>query len=158
MSVVAARVHPNGIVEIGADTQAMAGHEALTDFPKLHHYGTSAIGSAGSAEEWQCLHEFAQNNPLTDKNRESILTFLGAFRQTRADELQNSYLIAISGTLWQVGDMNAIRLTHGAIGSGGIYARTALTAGMSVEKALQIACKKDPYCGLPIAIYKVRKV
>ncbi len=37
-----------------------------------------------------------------------------------------------------------------AIGSGAALAMGAMEAGASAKKAVEIACKRDPYCGLPV--------
>jgi ATP-dependent protease HslVU (ClpYQ) peptidase subunit len=42
-----------------------------------------------------------------------------------------------------------------AIGSGGPGAMYAMDAGASAKKAVEIACKRDPYCRLPLVALKL---
>lgn len=60
--------------------------------------------------------------------------------------------------VWSQGDPEPERVEAPfyAIGSGGKAARAAMFMGASVEQAVEVACKVDPYSALPLQILKLK--
>ena len=76
------------------------------------------------------------------------------------DEPRFGFLIAVGGEVFDIADDFAVSLTSTGfygIGSGSSLAIGALEAGASVEKALEIASKHDPYTAPPFLFIEQEK-
>jgi ATP-dependent protease HslVU (ClpYQ) peptidase subunit len=77
------------------------------------------------------------------------------------EESRFAFLIAINGEVFDVADDFAVSLTSSGfygVGSGSSLAIGALEAGATIEKALQIASKHDPYTAEPFVFLEQKKI
>jgi ATP-dependent protease HslVU (ClpYQ) peptidase subunit len=77
------------------------------------------------------------------------------------DEPRFAFLIAIAGEVFDIADDFAVSLTSSGfygVGSGSSLAIGALEAGASIEKALEIAGRHDPYTAAPFLYIEQKKV
>jgi ATP-dependent protease HslVU (ClpYQ) peptidase subunit len=75
------------------------------------------------------------------------------------DEAKFSFLVAIGGEIFEIADDFSVCLDSKGfygVGSGSGYAIGALSAGATIEKALQISADNDAYTSAPF-IYKTQK-
>jgi ATP-dependent protease HslVU (ClpYQ) peptidase subunit len=77
------------------------------------------------------------------------------------DEPKFAFLIAIGGEVFDIADDFAVSLTSSGfygVGSGSSLAIGALEAGASIEYALEIAARHDPYTAAPFLYIEQKKV
>jgi ATP-dependent protease HslVU (ClpYQ) peptidase subunit len=77
------------------------------------------------------------------------------------DEPRFAFLIAVGGEVFDIADDFAVSLTLSGfygVGSGSSLAIGALEAGASVEYALEIAGRHDPYTAAPFLYIEQKKV
>jgi len=77
------------------------------------------------------------------------------------DEPRFAFLIAVAGEVFDIADDFAVSLTSSGfygVGSGSSLAIGALEAGASVEYALEIASRHDPYTAAPYLYLEQKKV
>jgi ATP-dependent protease HslVU (ClpYQ) peptidase subunit len=77
------------------------------------------------------------------------------------DETRFAFLIAIGGEVFDIADDFAVSLTSTGfygVGSGSSLAIGALEAGASIQEALEIASKHDPYTAEPFLYTNQKKV
>ena len=77
------------------------------------------------------------------------------------DEPRFAFLIAVGGEVFDIADDFAVSLSSSGfygVGSGSSLAIGALEAGASVEYALEIAARHDPYTAAPFLLLEQKKV
>jgi ATP-dependent protease HslVU (ClpYQ) peptidase subunit len=77
------------------------------------------------------------------------------------DEPRFALLIAVGGEVFDIADDFAVSLSSSGfygVGSGSSLAIGALEAGATIEKALEIASKHDPYTAAPFLYLNQKKV
>jgi len=81
--------------------------------------------------------------------------------EEKGDETKFSFLIAVGGEVFDIADDFAVSLTDTGfygVGSGSSLAIGALEAGASIEDALTIASRHDPYTAAPFLYMEQKKV
>jgi len=76
------------------------------------------------------------------------------------DDTKFAFLIAVGGEVFDISEDFAVSLTSTGfygVGSGSSLAIGALEAGATLEEALIIASKHDPYTGEPFLFYEQKK-
>jgi len=149
-------------VQIGCDSQATGPADKIQmEQPKVFTNNGAIYGIAGMAllaneMRYGDLPEPPQDMDETDRwmTREVIPAIRAIIEEIAPKRGEDDYemhlLVVANGRAYEVGS-NAgwIRNTAGvyAIGSGGPFAAGAISAGASMQQALEIAAKHDPYTG-----------
>ena len=81
--------------------------------------------------------------------------------EDKDDDPRFAFLIAVGGEVFDIADDFAVSMTSSGfygVGSGSSLAIGALEAGASIDKALEIASKHDPYTAAPFLYLNQKKV
>jgi ATP-dependent protease HslVU (ClpYQ) peptidase subunit len=180
MTTIVAIQHKDKVV-FGADSQVTSPNGRISNHPKMikvSERGDFII--AGSGECAPCdiaQHIWIPPKP-TAKDLLDVYHFMISkvvpslklcfkeqeFKWNEADEdgeTRFSFLIAVGGEVFELADDMSICLdTKGfyGVGSGSNYAIGALSAGATMEKALQIAMDNDAYTSAPFMYVTQKKV
>ena len=167
----------NGNVTMGADSQVSDG-DRPNNHPKMEkitkNNGYLIAGSGDSAPCDILQHMFVPPVPnATEKKdlyRFMITKFVPAmkealdengWKQDKSDSDSGfNMLVAYDGEMFDIGDDFSVLLNSDGIygvGNGSKFAIGALYAGVSVEKALEIASNNDIYTSGPYQIIKQQK-
>jgi len=167
----------NGNVTMGADAQVTdnsrpSKHVNMEKITKNNGY---LIAGSGDSQPCDILqHIFIPPVPTVQERKNlykfMIVKFVPAMREVLEDngwkpstedkESGFNMLFAFDGEVFDIGDDFSVLLNDNGIygvGSGSPYAMGALYAGVSVEKALDIATINDIYTSGPYQIVKQQK-
>lgn len=160
MTTIIAIETPEG-VQIGCDSQATGGDKIHMEQPKVFANNGVVYGVAGVALLANELRYADLPKPpeeATDTDRWMTREFIPALRaiveeiapKRDEDDFEMHLIVVVNNRAYEVGgNAGWIRATSGvyAVGSGGPYAMGALSAGATLDAALEIAAKHDPYTG-----------
>ena len=161
-------------VVIGADSQVTATRKfSHPRMVKVSERGQYLIAGAGLSSACDIAQHIWIPPKPTVEDRKDLYHFMIAkvvpslkqcfkdndFRLEgdKDEETRFAFLIAIGGEVFDLADDFAISLDdsgHYSIGSGSSLALGALAHGATIEEALEIAAKKDPYTSAPFYFYK----
>lgn len=149
-------------VQIGCDSQATGGDKIQLEQPKVFTNNGAIYGVAGTAllaNELRYADMPAPPKDADDTDRwmtreivphlRAVLECAGQKTDDDGDYVMQLIIVA-NGRAYEVGGNTGwVRNTAGiyAIGSGGPYAAGAISAGASLQGALEIAAKHDPFTG-----------
>jgi ATP-dependent protease HslVU (ClpYQ) peptidase subunit len=179
MTTIVAIQHKDKVV-FGADTQVTAPNGRISNHPnmvKISERGDFII--AGSGEVGACdiaQHIWIPPKP-TATDLKDIYHFMISkvapslkktfkeqdYKWNEADENGEgkfSFLISVGGEVFEIADdMSVCMDSKGfyGVGSGSNYAIGALSAGATIEKALQIAMDNDAYTSAPFLFVTQKK-
>lgn len=152
-------------IRIGCDSQATGGDKIQMEQPKIFAnngavYGVAGVALLANELRYADLPKPPEGVDETDRwmTRELTPTLRAIIEQVpmKADDdgdFQLQLIVVANGRAYEVGGNTGwIRNTAGiyAIGSGGHFAVGAISAGASLQGALDIAAKHDPYTGYQI--------
>lgn len=152
-------------IQIGCDSQATGGDKIQMEQPKIFAnngavYGVAGVALLANELRYADLPKPPEDVVETDRwmTRELTPTLRAIIEQIpmKADDdgdFQLQLIVVANGRAYEVGGNTGwIRNTAGiyAIGSGGHFAAGAISAGASLQAALEIAAKHDPYTGYQI--------
>lgn len=152
-------------IQIGCDSQATGGDKIQMEQPKIFANNGAVYGVAGVALLANELRHADLPTPPEDEaetdrwmTRELTPTLRAILDQIpmKSDDdgdYQLQLIVIANGRAYEIGGNTGwIRNTAGvyAIGSGGHFAAGAVSAGASLQRALEIAAKHDPYTGYEI--------
>jgi len=161
-------------VVIGADSQVTATRKfSHPRMVKVSERGQYLIAGAGLSSACDIAQHIWIPPKPTVEDRKDLYHFMIAkvvpslkqcfkdndFRLEgdKDEETRFAFLIAIGGEVFDLADDFAVSLDdsgHYSIGSGSSIALGALAHGATIEEALKIAAKKDPYTSAPFYFYK----
>ena len=161
-------------VVIGADSQVTATRKfSHPRMVKVSERGQYLIAGAGLSSACDIAQHIWIPPKPTVEDRKDLYHFMIAkvvpslkqcfkdndFRLEgdKDEETRFAFLIAIGGEVFDLADDFAVSLDdsgHYSIGSGSSLALGALAHGATIEEALEIAAKKDPYTSAPFYFYK----
>jgi len=161
-------------VVIGADSQVTATRKfSHPRMVKVSERGQYLIAGAGLSSACDIAQHIWIPPKPTVEDRKDLYHFMIAkvvpslkqcfkdndFRLEgdKDEETRFAFLIAIGGEVFDLADDFAVSLDdsgHYSIGSGSSIALGALAHGATIEEALEIAAKKDPYTSAPFYFYK----
>jgi ATP-dependent protease HslVU (ClpYQ) peptidase subunit len=167
----------NGQVIMGADSLVTAGvkKHIHPGMPKIINNNGYLIGGAGDVAACDILMYMwipPMPNATQRKNlyKFMITDIVPSMRETLEEngykvdkedkEAGFEMLIAVDGELFNISDDFSVLIDETGIygvGSGSPWAVAALDAGVTVEKALEIAAKRSPYTAGPFQIVKQQK-
>ena len=177
MTTIVAVQKENG-VEFGADSLVTAGrkynHPRMVKISKRGQFIIAGSGLSSYCDVAQ--HIWTPPKP-TVEDRKDLYHFIiakvipslkQAFKDNdlkldseKDDEPRFAFLIAVGGEVFDVADDFAVSLSSSGfygVGSGSSLAIGALEAGESIEDALGIASKHDPYTAAPYLYIEQKKV
>lgn len=148
-------------VQIGCDSQATGSDKIQMEQPKVFTNNGAIYGVAGTALLSNEMRYAELPAPPADSDHtdrwmtREVIPALRAVIESIApkrseDDFEMHIVVVANGRAYEVGSNSGwIRNTAGvyAIGSGGPYAAGAISAGASLQTALEIAAKHDPYTG-----------
>jgi ATP-dependent protease HslVU (ClpYQ) peptidase subunit len=149
-------------VQIGCDSQATGGDKIQLEQPKVFTNNGAIYGVAGTVLLANELRYADFPTPPEDPDdtdrwmtRELIPTLRAvlesaAIKPDDDGDHEMQLIIIANGRAYEIGGNTGwMRNTAGvyAVGSGGHFAAGAISAGASLEQALEIAAKHDPYTG-----------
>lgn len=148
-------------VTIACDSMASGNDVIQLEQPKIFENHGVTYGVAGTVRILNELRyaELPSPEAGVDLDQWMTRTLTPALRQLIADmgeeknddgEYELHILATTGGRVYEItGDLAWIRNTSGvyAAGSGGPFALGAISAGSTIEQALEIAAKHDPYTG-----------
>lgn len=160
MSVIAIRLEPSEeyghIWTMASDTQITAGNEQQTiEHVKLFKVDEDfAIGTAGSAEEGAIVkmlaHKLRPSRPDVDAMMEWLMAINATLEEATGHKSENHYLIIFEGHAFFMEGFFIYPIQgFDAIGSGSVYAKTALYLGADVNQAVDVAIFFDIFCSGP---------
>jgi len=161
-------------VVIGADSQVTATRKfSHPRMVKVSERGQYLIAGAGLSSACDIAQHIWIPPKPTVEDRKDLYHFMIAkvvpslkqcfkdndFRLEgdKDEETRFAFLIAIGGEVFDLADDFAVSLDDSgyySIGSGSSIALGALAHGATIEEALEIAAKKDPYTSAPFYFYK----
>jgi ATP-dependent protease HslVU (ClpYQ) peptidase subunit len=170
-------VQKNGHVIMGADSLVTAGVKKYIhkDMPKIINNNGYLIGGAGDVAACDILMYMWIPPMPTAAQRKNLYKFMitDVVPSMREALEENGYktdkedkesgfetLIAVDGEIFNISDDFSVLIDETGIygvGSGSPWAVAALDAGTTVEKALEIAAKRNPYTDGPFQIVKQQK-
>lgn len=163
MSVIAARV-TDKFIEVASDSIISKEELKRTNFTKLIQVNDMIFGGCGSAEELSIFLDFVKEVPTiqfptTAKIRDLMLEFAKVKELYTGDaKVDNAYIIAIDGSLFEVDGMFVTQITdYTAIGQGESYALAALHLNHSVQEAVKVAADLCCFVAEPINYKYIRK-
>jgi len=106
----------------------------------------SLFGAAHGSEDIEILFRHLRENP----DREDMPPGLEDIIAMRV--MPDGRVLSSEGGIWV-----PTHLEYWAIGSGGLAALCAMDAGASAERAVQIACERDLWCGGKITTLKLKR-
>lgn len=170
MSVITCKVTEDKI-QIATDTQLTKSEQSCPGllYSKVAEIGELIIGQTGSCEEGVLFFNFVADNSVPAdsgkivlfmsefyKYRDSIYSTLKPKEEDGASFCQ--YYIAIRGHIFLVNDFFVCEVTGDhAIGCGDKYALGAMAHGASVVEAVEITCKYDNNCSLPVKYFEMNR-
>lgn len=160
MTTIIAIETPNG-VKIACDSMATGNDVVQLEQPKVFENCGVTYGVAGTVRILNELRYAKLPIPEYRMDLDQWMTraLIPALRQLISDigeeknddgEYELHILAAMYGRVYEItGDLAWIRNSSGiyAAGSGGPFALGAISAGASIEQAIEIAAKHDPYTG-----------
>jgi ATP-dependent protease HslVU (ClpYQ) peptidase subunit len=177
MTTIVAIQHKDKVV-FGADTQVTAPNGRISNHPKMvkiSERGDFII--AGSGEVGAC--DIAQHIWIPPKPTATDLKDIYHFMISKVapslkvcfkeqeykwneedDETKFAFLIAVGGEVFEIADDLSVCMDSKGfygVGSGSNYAIGALSAGASIETALQIAMDNDAYTSSPFLFVTQKK-
>lgn len=166
MTTIAAKRTPAGKVQIAWDAQTTSGNTATKNALKVRRINQQfAVGISGHLRYANIIHQASVDrihradivDPDFDAEAWLITVLVPAWGSAlqKASELfpdDDSFgrcLVVLGGKIFEVGfDMSVMNLgDYGAIGSGGMFAVTAMHLGKSAKKAVEVAAELDLYTG-----------
>ena len=177
MTTIVAVQNKDG-VEFGADSLVTAGrkynHPRMVKISQRGQYIIAGSGLSSFCDVAQ--HIWIPPKPTVEDRKDYyhfvIAKVIPSLKQVfkdndlkldseKDDEPRFAFLIAIGGEVFDIADDFAISLTSSGfygVGSGSSLAIGALEAGASIEQALEIASKHDPYTAAPFLYLNQKKV
>jgi len=160
MTTIIAIETPEG-VQIGCDSQATGGDKIQMEQPKVFVNNGAIYGVAGVALLANELRYAELPKPpaeTSDTDKWMTTEFIPALRaileaiapKRSEDDFEMHLIVVANARVYEIGGNSGwIRSTSGvyAAGSGAAFALGALSAGASLDRALGIAAKHDPYTG-----------
>lgn len=163
MSVIAAKVYDN-YIEICADSIIMNNEGTKrTNFAKLRNINNMIVGGCGDAEELCLFFNYVETYAVPEATEADILDYMNRFSSFKKNytddlELQNVYVIAVGGHLFEVDNKFVQEVnTITACGRGMPYALTALHLGHSAEEAISVTCDLCCYTSRPVVRYTISR-
>jgi ATP-dependent protease HslVU (ClpYQ) peptidase subunit len=169
MSVVICEVKENKICLAADSRLSNCGNlrPGLT-FDKIRKIGNVFVGSVGTCQEIQILFNYISKNKPPN-NSEELVMYMGAFYKFRNEVnsklepedkdclSEGQYILVMNKKAYAVTNLFASAIsTFHAVGSGEQYALGAMEAKASIVKSVEIACKYDSGCGLPVQYVEVK--
>ena len=152
-------------IQIGCDSQATGGDKIQMEQPKIFAnngaiYGVAGVALLANELRYADLPAPPEDTDDTDRwmTREltpALRAVIDQIPMKGNDEgdFELQIIVIANGRAYEIGGNTGwIRNTAGVyfIGSGGAYAAGAISAGASLQEALDIAAKHDPYTGYKI--------
>ena len=170
MTTILAIETPNRVT-IACDSMASGNDVIQLEQPKIFENHGVTYGVAGTVRLLNELRYADLPSPEQDDDLDEWMTrrLTPALRQLITDmgeekndggEYNLHILATTGGRVYEItGDLAWIRNTSGvyAAGSGGPFALGAISAGATIEQALEIAAKHDPYTGYSLTALEVWK-
>ena len=177
MTTIVAIQNPDGVL-FGADSLVTAGrkynHPRMV---KISQRGQFVIAGSGLSSYCDVAQHIWNPPAPTASDKKDLYHFVIAkvipslkscFKDNdlkldgdKDDEPRFAFLIAVGGEVFDIADDFAVSLTSSGfygVGSGANIAIGALEAGASVEYALEIAARHDPYTAAPFLYLTQKKV
>lgn len=165
MSVIATKIYENRI-EIASDSLVTIYNEFQDKRVKLFKLSNGIImGGSGYMKDlflFQLYLSKLNEREFLNPKEEDVLEIYGEFIEFAKSKSDNSYedkseyLLVLGKKVFHIIGYYIKQVTDfDAIGSGMFYAMATLHLGYSVEKACQVACDFNPYCGEPIVKYVI---
>lgn len=165
MTIIAARVK-KGSIELAGDMQTTwgdfmkypkktVGDNSIKEFGKIFQVNGFTLGCAGSGSNIGLLQIFMKTHQPKEMSRDSILDWFIEFKEWAHAKAKIGFNdIAIHGIIINQGkaftffDFLEVYpiLKFDAVGSGMNLAIGAMEVGASVEDAVKVAIKYDPFC------------
>lgn len=135
-----------------SDSQVTLEHKGI-NYPavKIVKRGGQLIGAAGHAGDCTRFIKWAASK-FTDKEPKWA-------EDEGAEDAVTGIVLREDGIyIWSQGDPEPekIEADFYAIGSGGKAARAVMELGHGAEKAVEVACKVDPYSSPPLQVLKLK--
>lgn len=129
---------------MAADSRATG--DFVTAVVKLYKVGKALVGFAGNVEQAHVFIDWYADR----KQRKPDLN---------SEQEWSALVLGEDGLLCWGPSLRPVQVYDHfyAIGSGAPFAMGAMEAGASARKAVEIACRRDPYCGYPVLWKKYRK-
>jgi len=173
MTTIAAIQYEDRVV-IGADSQVTANRKfSHPRMVKVSERGQYLIAGSGLSSACDIAQHIWTPPTPTAADKKDLYHFMIAkvvpslkqcfkdndFRLEgdKDEETRFAFLIAVCGEVFDLADDFAVSLDdsgHYSIGSGSSLALGALAHGATLEEALEVAAKKDPYTSAPFYFYE----
>lgn len=160
MSVVAVKITDAEIC-FAADSQATRGNIVIpcsfSKIKKINNGVVCGVGDMGWVKQIQVYAEFIQTLPV-DPEIDMMYRWVFDFYKWQeanktplADDVFAAYIIGTGSKVFHIeyGSVTEV-VEFLAMGAGGDIAMAALSLGTTVEQAVDLCCRLNPYCSLPI--------
>jgi hypothetical protein len=170
MSIVACRVTRDTIY-LASDSQTTCAQDKRPGlrFKKIRKTDELIWCAVGACFEVQLLDTYIQEHGFPKASKDIIL-YMGEFykwRDTVSDRISPedktrisncTYMFVIKGGVYLVSDLFVNKITgFHSIGCGEDLAMGAMEHGATVTEAVEIACKYNIDCGLPVELMEIKR-
>jgi len=170
MSIIACRVTKDKIY-IAADSQLTCGNDRRPGlaYKKITKIRDIVLCVVGTCTEANLLVEYIKENKVPRSPRKLTL-YMSDFYKWRdevsptltpeeKDRTSNcQFIFIVGGRVLNTSNLFVAEvLEFHAIGSGEDYAIGAMECGASVKRAVEVACKYNNDCGLPVQYMEIRR-
>lgn len=162
-------------VHFGADSLVTAGRKYNDPrMVKISERGAFLIAGSGESAACDIAQHIWEPPKILATDKKDLYHFIIAkvvpslresfkaqdYKWESSEETKFAFLIAVAGEVFEISEDWAVSLTSTGfygIGSGSSLAIGALEAGATIEEALKIASKHDPYTEEPFLFYEQKK-
>jgi ATP-dependent protease HslVU (ClpYQ) peptidase subunit len=162
MSIIAVKVNKDKI-KIASDSQSTRGFEKENADTKIIQSDDLIVGCVGLTKVRYLLELFLETNKLKDNSEREVARFFNEFDKWLRIETNgsvnfqnNEFLLIKNKKVMYFNNFEIEEVkTFYCIGSGRIWAFTALELGADIEKAIRIACDYSLYCSGAVKLIEI---